>query len=277
MLDVKVKSDLAANSDSKNDGLLSLKGGLKYTLNDTVTWFANIGEGFHSNDARGATLKVDPVSGDAASPSPLLVKSLGYETGVNLTDSKTYNISAAIWQLELDSELVYVGDAGFTEASRPSKRYGVELSAYYWVNHHLTADLEGAWTKARFSDVVEGEGQFIDGTVPAVISAGATWYQSSTQQGFSYTVRARYLSSRTVDSFDEVSPPSTFLLNTQIAYQHIDWELRLEILNTLNSDAHDIDYFYASRLPGEPTEGVEDLHYHPVEPRTARLTFSYRY
>ncbi|MDO6566601.1 TonB-dependent receptor [Alteromonas sp. 1_MG-2023] len=275
--DIDVDSQVAANSGSENDGMFSLKAGLKYQVSDTVTTFANIGQGYHSNDARGVTITQDPTTGEAVEPAPLLVRSLGYETGINWTDDKTYNVSAALWQLELDSELVYVGDAGFTEASRPSKRYGVELSAYYWLNHHLTADVEAAYTKARFSDTVDGEGDHIDGTVPIVVSAGATWYQRSNQQGFSYTLRARYLSSRTVDSFDVIEPPSTFLLNTQVAYQHTDWQVGLEVLNLLDSDAHDIDYYYASRLPGEPEEGVEDLHYHPVEPRTVRLTFGIKY
>ncbi|NDV90422.1 TonB-dependent receptor [Alteromonas sp. 345S023] len=276
-LDVNVTSNLAPNSGSKNDGLSTLKAAVKYTLNDTITAFANIGEGFHSNDARGATITQDTVTGEAIEPAPLLVKSLGYETGLNWTDNQTYNVSAALWQLELDSELVYVGDAGFTEASRPSKRFGVELSAYYWINHHFTTDIEAAWTKARFSDSLSGEGEHIDGTVPVVVSAGGVWYQQSNQQGLSYTLRARYLSSRTVDSFDKISPPSSFLLNTQLAYTKESWTLGLEVLNLLNSDAHDIDYYYASRLTGEPEEGVENLHYHPVEPRTVRLSLVFSY
>ena len=276
-LDVDVTSSLGANSGSESDGLFTLKAGLKYGVSDQLTAFANIGQGFHSNDARGATISIDPVSGDATEAAPLLVKSLGYEAGVNYTDNKTYNLSAALWRLELDSELVYVGDAGFTEASRPSERHGIEVSAYYWISHHLTTDIEAAWTKARFSDSVEGEGRHIDGTVPGVVSAGLTYYQRSNQLGFSYTLRGRYLSSRTVESFDEISPPSTFLINAQIAYRQPTWDVTLEVLNALDSDDHDIDYFYASRLPGEPEEGIEDLHYHPVEPRNVRLTFSIKY
>ena len=276
-LDVNVNSDVNANSGSADDGIFTLKAGLKYLLSEQLTAFANIGQGYHSNDARGATITVDPVSGDATEPSPLLVKSLGYEAGVNFTDNKTYNVSAALWRLELDSELVYVGDAGFTEASRPSERHGIEVSAYYWISHHVTTDIEAAWTKARFSDSVEGEGRHIDGTVPGVVSAGLTYFQNSNQLGFSYTLRGRYLSSRTVESFDKISPPSTFLMNAQIAYRQPEWDLTLEVLNALDSDDHDIDYFYASRLPGEPDEGVEDLHYHPVEPRNVRLTFTLKY
>jgi hypothetical protein len=43
------------------------------------------------------------------------------------------------------------------------------------------------------------------------------------------------------------------------------------VLNLLDSDDHDIDYFYASRLPGEPADGVEDIHFHIFEPRQIRL------
>jgi len=56
-----------------------------------------------------------------------------------------------------------------------------------------------------------------------------------------------------------------------------DFGLTLDVLNLLDSDDHDIDYFYASRLPGEPTEGVEDIHFHVFEPRSLRLSLSYRF
>ncbi len=276
-LDVDVDSIIPANSGTKDDDLFSLKGAVKYALSDTLTTFINYGQGYHSNDARGAVLQVDPVNNEAASAGPLLVRSTGAETGITWTDNRLYNVSAAIWTLSLDSELVYVGDAGFTEASRPSKRYGVEMSAYYWLSHHLNADIEAAWSHARFSDTQAGEGDFIEGTVPVVVSAGTTWYQQSNQQGFSATLRARYLSSRVVDSSDTVSPPSTFLINTQLAYAVDQWKISLEVLNAFDSEAHDIDYYYTSRLPGEPAAGQDDLHYHPVEPRTARLTVSLTY
>ncbi|WP_229805063.1 TonB-dependent receptor [Alteromonas halophila] len=276
-LDVDVSSLLPDNSGSQNDTLLSLKTSLKYAVTEQATAFVNWGQGFHSNDARGAVISVDPVSGEPAQPAPLLVRSNGYETGITVTDERNYNLSASLWLLELDSELVYVGDAGFTEPSRPSRRYGVEVSAYYWLSQHINADIEAAWTRARFSDEVAGEGDHIPGTVPGVVSAGLSWYASSNRQGLSATLRGRYLSSRTVTGDDSVSPPSTFIVNGQLAYDWESWTVTLEVLNMLDSDDHDIDYYYASRLPGEPDEGIEDLHYHPVEPRTARLTVSLRY
>jgi hypothetical protein len=45
----------------------------------------------------------------------------------------------------------------------------------------------------------------------------------------------------------------------------------LDIFNLFDADDSDIDYFYESRLPGEPPGGVTDIHLHPTLPRTARV------
>ena len=41
--------------------------------------------------------------------------------------------------------------------------------------------------------------------------------------------------------------------------------------NLFDAKVADIDYFYASRLPGEPEEGFEDIHTHPALPRSVRI------
>ena len=48
----------------------------------------------------------------------------------------------------------------------------------------------------------------------------------------------------------------------------------LEVFNLFDRNASDIDYFYASRLKGEPAQGVDDIHFHPVEPRSFRLSLT---
>jgi hypothetical protein len=74
-----------------------------------------------------------------------------------------------------------------------------------------------------------------------------------------------------------VQSDATFSVNLGLGRRLGPWTLRADILNLLDSDDHDIDYFYASRLPGEAEAGVEDLHYHVLEPRTVRLTAGYRF
>ena len=44
-----------------------------------------------------------------------------------------------------------------------------------------------------------------------------------------------------------------------------------------NARDNDITYFYASRLQGEPAEGVDDYHLHPVEPRQVRVSARYSF
>jgi len=66
---------------------------------------------------------------------------------------------------------------------------------------------------------------------------------------------------------------ATTLLNLESGYQLTkQMRVNLEVFNLANTSASDIDYFFASRLPGEPLEGVDDIHFHPTPPRTARVT-----
>ena len=87
--------------------------------------YVNAGTGFHSNDARGTTITVDPVSGEPADRVTPLVRARGAEVGVRTVAIRALQPPSG-WTLGLDSELVFVGDAGTTEASRPSRRTGVE-------------------------------------------------------------------------------------------------------------------------------------------------------
>jgi len=120
--------DLAANSGSERDGLVSPKLSASYRPDDGWELYASIGRGFHSNDARGVTAMVDPASGEALTPVDPLVKSRGEELGVRWFLSDRVNSSLTWWRLKLDSELLYVGDAGGTEASRGSRREGIEFT-----------------------------------------------------------------------------------------------------------------------------------------------------
>ncbi|WP_419570484.1 TonB-dependent receptor [Rheinheimera sp.] len=271
----EVQSDTALNSGRSDDGILSFKGGLSYLLSDNVELYGSVGQGFHSNDIRGATIHVDPLSGEAVSPVDLLVRSEGAEAGLRYYDADWINFSAAFWTLDFDSELLYVGDAGSTEPSRASRRHGLELASYLWLNPRLSLDAEVAWTSARFRQDEAGEGRYVDGSVPWVASAGVTYQPADS--GFYASARLRYLGKRILDSAKQHEADATSLVNLSLGYRLTGWDLKLDVLNLLNSYDHDIDYWYSSRLPGEADEGVEDLNYHPVEPRSVRATVSYRY
>ncbi len=265
--------DLSDNSGDDSDGLLSLNANLVYTFDEHWEAYASIGQGFHSNDARGTTTRIDPVEGGQVKPVDPLVQSLGGEIGGRAFWTDKLNASAALWYLELDSELLFVGDAGNTEANRASERIGLELSAYYYILENWTLDLEYAWTDAKFSERAP-EGDQIPGSLEHVLQAGISFDYENSWFG---SLRVRYFGERPLTEDGEVMSDSSSSVNLRLGYRWPRMELYADILNLTDSNDHDIDYYYASRLPGEPAEGIEDQHYHVLEPRTARVTLSWRF
>jgi outer membrane receptor protein involved in Fe transport len=88
----------------------------------------------------------------------------------------------------------------------------------------------------------------------------------------------RYFSSYPLIEDNSVRASSSALANARVAYQfNKTWSTRLDILNLFNSETNDITYFYASRLQGEPPGGIDDIHFHPAEPRQFRLTVVARF
>ena len=268
-MQVDVHSDLAQNSGKESDGITNLKAGVSYSVSDNLETYFNVGQGFHSNDARGATIVIDPVSGELSEPVDLLSRSEGAEIGAKFFNSKRYSISTSLWYLALDSELLFVGDAGNTEASRASERSGIELASYFWFAEGWSIDSELAWTRSRFTENQLIEGKYVDGSLPFVASAGISY--APAQTGFHGALRYRHFAARVLDSFAHQDANSTSLVNLGLGYRWAQWSVGLDMLNLFDSTDHDIDYLYPSRLPGEADECVEDLHFHPVEPRSLRV------
>ena len=262
--------DLRPNGGTADDDIVSLKGNLIYTLNDQWEVYASAGQGFHSNDARGTTIAVDPADGAAVQPVDPLVESVGGEVGVRAFWRDRLNTSLALWYLELDSELLFVGDAGNTEPNRASERMGLEWTAYYQLTDQWTLDMEYAWTDAQFSEDAP-EGDEIPGALEHVVQAGISLDQGG---GWFGSLRLRYFGERPLVEDGSVESDSTSVVNLRAGYRWEKLTLRADLLNLLDSDDHDIDYYYASRLPGEPSGGIEDLHYHVMEPRTLRFSVS---
>ena len=121
--------------------------GVIAVLEVLIEFFANFGLGFHSNDARGVTTTVDPKSGDPVSKVTPLVGTQGGEIGVRTQILPDAQVSLALWRLDLDSELLFTGDAGTTEPSRASRRQGIELSTRWQPIRWLLFDVDWAWSR----------------------------------------------------------------------------------------------------------------------------------
>ena len=265
--------DLTPNSGQQHADRLALKGSLIYNFSDQWETYASAGQGLHSNDARGTTAAVDPIDGTAIDPVDPLVDSLGYELGLRGFLHERLNTSIALWSLKLDSELLFVGDAGTTEASRKSERQGVEVTAYYQFADEWTLDLEYAYTDAKFTDSAP-EGNQIPGSVEKVLQTGIS---ADLASGWFGSLRLRYFSERPLLEDGSVTSEDSTVVNLRLGYRLPRWTFKVDVLNLLDSKDHDIDYFYASRLPGEPSGGVEDVHFHVLEPRTVRGYVSYAF
>lgn len=256
-----------ANSGSTSAGLVSPKGGATLGPWKGTEFYVNAGMGFHSNDARGTTITHDPDGNPVDRVTPL-VRAKGAEVGVRTVAIPHFQSTVSVWILRLASELVFSGDEGTTEPSRPSARRGVEWANYYSPTKWLVFDGDVSWSRARFTDV-DPVGQYVPEAVGTVVSAGAAI------DGYHRTfgsLRWRYFGPRTLVEDNSVQSKATSLLNLQGGYQlGKNVKLVLDVFNLFNAADSDIDYFYTSRLPGEPLAGIDDIHTHPTLPRTARV------
>jgi hypothetical protein len=265
---------LADNSGAHQSQVFSPKFSAIFGPWHDTEWFFNIGRGFHSNDARGTTAKLDPKTLQAVDAVPGLVRSWGREIGLKTQAHPNWQTSLALWQLHFDSELLYVGDAGNTKASRPSQRTGVEWSSRWTPRDNMVFDMNIAWTRPRYSDP-SGNGNFIPNAVQRVANISATLRQHGP---WSAHVGLRYIGPAALTEDNSVRAAAHISSQLRITRQ-MDPQLRIamDVMNLTNRVNQDIQYAYTSRLAGEPLAGVNGLHVHPAEPRTVRLTAHYTY
>jgi hypothetical protein len=280
-----IESDNASNSDARTAGIVSPKFGVVLGPWKKTELYANAGYGFHSNDARGTVITVDPSTGDPADRVNPLVRSKGAELGLRTVALPGLVSTVAVWGLDLDSELVFVGDAGGTEPTGATRRYGVELANFYRLGRWLTLDADVALTHARYRDAVSDESGVmadrISNSISRVVTAGATVELPS---GWLAALRLRYFGSQPLSEDNSVVAPSSTTWNARIGWRGRQggscdsWEITVDVLNVLDRENYDIAYYYESRLASEPSgAATEDIHFHPAEPRTVRVSVGRRF
>lgn len=264
-------SNIADNNGERYDGLVSPKAGIIFGPWAETEFYLNGGLGFHSNDARGVNTRIDPKSTETVDKAVPLVRTYGAEIGARTTWIEGLQSTLAVWWLDIDSELLFVGDAGNTEASRPSRRYGLEFANYYSPTDWLTFDADLSFSKSRFRGKDPG-GNFIPGSIESVIAAGATFHDVC--GGFFGGPRLRYFGPRPLIENNSVRSDATILLSAMLGYKfNKTWTVQTEIFNLLDREDSGIDYFYESRLRNE-TAPVNDIHFHPVEPISFRMSLT---
>ena len=262
-----VDADLAANSGEVSYAIFSPKASIAYTPFEQIEFYANFGRGFHSNDARGTSINIDPNTGGAADRVDALVAGTGYEGGVRARPLPGLTLTGTYWWLDLDSELLFIGDGGTTEAQGPSKRRGYELGAFYQPTPWLTVDAEYTKSRGRLSDLPSVANR-IPGAIEEVVAGGfvAKYKQAS------LAMRLRHFGSYSLIEDNSVRADPLTVVNARVEYQIGSIELAADLLNVFDAKDNEIEYFYSSRLPGEPAGGIEDRHVRPIEPRQLRVS-----
>lgn len=271
--DFDVQALQPANSGSDNDGLLQPKLGLAWLLNDNIELYGNYGKGFHSNDVRAAVNRIDPVSGEATEQQPILAEGEGGEIGLRYDNRDGFSIAIAWYELATDSELVFVGDAGTTEPSDPTRRSGIEINSFWEISEQLVADFSGAHGDGHFRGLPDGANAITDAH-DTVFGAGLTYVGLG--NGWTASLRLRHFGDAALTEDEVVRKDSSTLLNLGLSYARQRWEIGVDVLNLLDRADDDIAYFFESRLPGE-TEAMEDIHFHPANPRALRLMLRYKF
>ena len=262
-----VRSDNPGNTGTASATQYSPKLSLIAGPWSSTELYFNIGRGFHSNDARGTVTRIDPKSGGPADPVTPLAKSKGIELGVRTSLLPGLQTALAIYRLDSSSELIFVGDAGTTEASRPSRRNGFELTNYYKAGENLTIDADLAFARARFRDA-DPAGQRIPGAVEGVASVAVAVDKIGPWFG---ALQLRWFGPRPLIEDNSVRSKATTTLNARVGYRfNPKLSVEVEAFNLTNRKASAIDYFYQSRLAGEAAP-VEDVHFHPIESRSLRI------
>ena len=228
-------------------------------------FYVGAGNGFHSNDGRSA-----PNEQGVLVRPPLLVTAKGYEAGVRTTIVPHLQLAATLFQTDFDSELTYNADDGSTEAGRPSRRVGVEITAQYRPFRWLELNTNLASTHARYRDR-DPAGRNIPDAPSFIGSAGflidnlGPWFGA---------LAWRNLGPHALLEDNSVRSPGYQEVNANIGYKLSKRvSLRLDVFNLFNSNDNAADYLYADRISlSEPADGVLDIHSHPLEPRSARFT-----
>ncbi|MBO0748988.1 MAG: TonB-dependent receptor, partial [Porphyrobacter sp.] len=240
--------------------------------------YFSAGRGFHSDDVRGVFGTV-PEEGVplAGGPTPLLAATTGYEIGLRSDIVLRLSLQVAAFQQDFQSELVYNSDAGQDEASAPSRRKGIEFSGQYhplrWLE--LNADLAFSHPRYRVADLAAYglNGPFIADAPNFIYSAGILVDNLGPWSGGLQWRRLGTHSLSDGDEFPQDKGYSEFNLDVSYALPH-GWKLGASVFNIFNSKDDAADYYYTTRLPGEPAEGVTDFQIHPLEPRSTRFSLT---
>jgi len=276
--------------------ILSPKLNLVWSPVDPLDIYVNAGTGFHSNDARDVVLaqrineivhngerqglsaaEIDQQLSDRFfDPEHAGIKTLprasGAELGSRIALGNRMLASVAAWYLHLEEELVYVGDAGSTEASGESRRMGIDLEMRFQLADWMWADLDLNLADGRY--VGEPDDANYVPLAPRMTSQGGI--NILHPSGMEASVRYRYMADRPANEDNSVVAEGFFIGNIILGYRFSGFRIFAQLENILNVEWNEAQFDTESRLFNEASS-VSELHYTPGNPFNVQVGVAFEF
>jgi outer membrane receptor protein involved in Fe transport len=237
-------------------------------------FFFNYGVGYHSNDARDVLCNQGPDDTDTSCQprSSTLPKAVGYELGWRTRLFERVDLAVDYFWLNLERELVFVGDEGTTEPRPRSRRQGVELETRVRLLDWLFYDLDLTYTSSEFVNTphIAQSPRF---TLATGLTARHPW-------GVEADLRFRSLGRRyALDGPDEAEFPGISgnsklhgygVLDFALRYRWNRFEASVAVENITAEDWRSAEFFFPSQLADE-AQPVPDFHFTPGNSRNVRM------
>lgn len=243
----------------ETQGIASPKLNVLYNHSKNLQLYFKSGFGFHSNDTRAIAAKQTDI---------ILPRALGYDVGFILKPTSKSFLNVAFWSLDLEQELVYVGDAGIVERGGRTHRYGVDLSYRYQLTPWLFFNQDVNYTHARSVD--DPEGQNYVPLAPGLTASGGIGVARAT--GFYGGVRYRYMADRPANEDNSIVATGYTVVDMNVGYQVKNYTFGVNIENLLNTEWNETQFATESRMQNEPAS-VEEIHFTPGTPFSFRAFF----
>lgn len=257
--------DLTDDLDNLNSGKqtairIGPKLSLYYNVDPKTQIYVKGGIGFHSNDARVVVIEETGNTLPAAK---------GYEVGTSFTLGNAF-INMSLWGLDLESELVYVGDEAVVEPSGRTRRLGIDLSGRYQFNSWIWLDLDINYAKGKFLDEPEDSNRIP--LAPVITSVGGISFKL--QNGLSGRLGYRFLDDRPANEVNTVTAKGYFIADGVLNFTTRIYEIGISVENLFNNkNFNEAQFDTESRLPFEQNP-VSELHFTPGSPFSLKGNFT---
>jgi outer membrane receptor protein involved in Fe transport len=249
-----------------SDSIVSPKANLIITPEPNTDVYLNFGTGFHSNDARGV------IQGKQERDSNVvpLARAVGYELGTRTRQLDRIDAAAALWLLDLDSEVVFCGDCGTIERNatgsfepgESSRRWGIDFETRIELMDWLFADYDLSYADPRFDN-----GKAIPVAPTLFMNGGLT---AEFRNGFSTALRTRFLDDRPANEDRTIPARGYFIVDLLARYRWRNVEASLALLNLADFDWQEAVFADTSCTKAQAANGrcpsPEQIHFTPGDP-----------